>query len=237
MSQAHLQQGIDAVDVVQRVAESNPDLVEFHFSARDDRGFLPSERLSRPLVEAAVDLRATYGIPFWEAAFICAEDIEGGAEQLLDVALYHEPVRSTITLSASDIVSGSLRDVVSSLKPNRALDLTSTVGANSGEVVQLALLDFRLKASSSHALVAAEICRRVAGDGGYLLESGESYHFIGLRPMSPDVWIKMMGRSLLFGPHIDARWVAHQLIDGSSALRVSPSAKHPFVPRAIRSLS
>jgi hypothetical protein len=228
---------MDAVDVIEQVAASNPDVSQFHFAERDDRGYLPSERLPRHLVESAAKLRETYGIPFWEAVFICAEDIEGEVGQVLDAALYHEPVNSTITFSADDVVGGSLREAVSRLEPNRALDLTSTLRTGQGEIAQWTLLDFRLKTSSTHESVAAEICRRVVGDSGYLLESGESYHFIGLRPRSAESWIKMMGRSLLFGPHIDARWIAHQLIDGSSALRVSPSAKHPFVPRAVRTIS
>jgi len=228
---------MDAVDVVERVASANPDVVQFHFAARDERGYLPSQQLPRPLVESAVKLRETYGIPFWEAVFICAEEMEGGLGEVLDAALYHEPVNSPITLSADDVVGGSLRDAVSRLEPNQALDLNSTVRTRHGDSAQLALLDFRLKTSLAHESVAAEICRRVVGDSGYLLESGESYHFIGLRPQSAESWIKLMGRSLLFGPHIDARWIAHQLIDGSSALRVSPSKRHPFVPRAVRSIT
>jgi hypothetical protein len=231
-------EGLDAVDVVERVASSNPEVAEFHFARRDDRGYLPSERLPRSIVDSAVRLRERYGIPFWEAVLISVENMEPkDAEQVLDVALFHEPVQPTITLSAAEVAGGSLRSTVSRLGPNKALDLTSTVRTRQGELAQLPLLDFRLKASPNHESVAAAISRRIVGDIGYLLESGESYHFIGLRPQSADSWIKMMGRSLLFGPHIDARWVAHQLIDGSGALRVSPSAKHPFVPRAVRSIS
>ncbi len=72
--------------------------------------------------------------------------------------------------------------------------------------------------------------------GGFLLQSGESYHFYGKGLLDDRALVRFLGQALLLAPVIDRAWIAHQLIEGASALRISkkPSGSgEPVVVRAI----
>jgi hypothetical protein len=68
------------------------------------------------------------------------------------------------------------------------------------------------------------------GLSGQLYESGRSYHFIANRPVSPDEFRALLARAQLLSPIVDARWVAHQLIDGRAGLRISTDAVRHTTP-------
>lgn len=48
--------------------------------------------------------------------------------------------------------------------------------------------------------------------------------------------MEFLGRALLFTPVVDGRWVAHQMIEGQCALRVSPGNAQQIVPVVVPQL-
>ncbi len=92
------------------------------------------------------------------------------------------------------------------------------------------MMDFRW-VPSSKALDGILSALRTAGvRTGAILESGRSYHFYGFDLLDQGDWLQFMGKCLLIAPLTDSRYIAHRLIDGACALRITPDKNHPKVP-------
>ena len=68
---------------------------------------------------------------------------------------------------------------------------------------------------------------------GALLSSGKSYHFYGANLLTDEDLRIFLGRALLFAPITDKTWIAHQLIEGSCALRISSRKDYGGPPKII----
>jgi hypothetical protein len=86
--------------------------------------------------------------------------------------------------------------------------------------------------SPGNKTVINQICRRVMPQGFLLLDSGGSYHACSLTLVSDVDRIHMLAKALLASPIVDARYVAHQLLD-SNSIRVSQGGKTGRVPIVI----
>ena len=64
--------------------------------------------------------------------------------------------------------------------------------------------------------------------------SGSSYHFIGSDVLCESDYKSLLYHSLLLSTLVDCRWVAHQLINGSSNLRMGE--KNGIVPQLIKKI-
>lgn len=67
---------------------------------------------------------------------------------------------------------------------------------------------------------------------GFLLESGQSYHYYGIRLLNVDEWVDFMRRCWQM-PQVGRAWPTLQLEDGFSTLRISTSVAKPQLPRVI----
>jgi hypothetical protein len=180
-----------------------------------------SDPQSRRAVEEAMRLRSAYGVPYWDGVLSA---LERGVlpSQLLDAALRHnaradhEPEIGVVGLDAKQI-----RDKADELPDGMVLALSSRVKCvGSLTHRHLPMLDFRWK-PSPEARRGILVMMRAMAVQGLLLESGNSFHFIGTRLVTETEFVRFFGRSLLCGSMIDRRWVAHQLIEGDAALRIT----------------
>lgn len=55
---------------------------------------------------------------------------------------------------------------------------------------------------------------------GAIINSGNSYHFIGCDLVNEAELVDFLAKGLLYGPITDTRWIAHQIIERSCTLRV-----------------
>lgn len=95
---------------------------------------------------------------------------------------------------------------------------------------RLLLLDFAIPISFHNEVLVRTALRKAQKDFpkifacGTLMRTANSYHYVGLTPLSHHLWQKGMGLSLLFGGHdtqlIDVRYIGHSLMRGYGALRV-----------------
>jgi hypothetical protein len=157
---------------------------------------------------------------------------------VLDAANHHQPMSGAIEeidLPAGDSFSQELREITAEADEHRVITLSSRVVAKNTESSgHLQMLDFRIRPNEENEQLAVDIIRRVV-EGGILLNSGNSYHFYGYRLMRTDAELSsFLGRVSLFAPFIDQRWVAHQLIEGACALRVSKGKSFERSPLFIR---
>lgn len=126
-----------------------------------------------------------------------------------------------------------------SLAPDCRLSVHSyAVTSTAPRFLHIPLVDFKPPPSDKNLKAIREAMKAVGEKSGVILISGESYHYYGFELMEPHNWLKFMSRLLLLNDPItketlvDSRWVAHRLIDGFGALRISPKengAQNPYV--------
>ena len=97
------------------------------------------------------------------------------------------------------------------------------------KVMHLPMLDFHCRASSDNDALVVAVLKEL-GLQGYVAKSGRSYHYYGRRLMSEQDLITMLGRALLYSPIIDRAWIAHQLLERSCGLRISPGKDYKNCP-------
>jgi len=189
-----------------------------------------------PLVNTALQLRETYDFPFWDALLLTAErEQKDVAAEILDGASFHQPMTSAVRTQTVDVGSLSSKAVIQHAK--RVTDgniavISSRVKLHNGMEAHLPLLDFSLPPSSANDTIVERIVVRLS-QGGYLLDSGNSYHFYGNRLLDDSGYRKFLGAALLFSPLVDHRWIAHQLVEGAGALRISSGKNGSGLPRLV----
>ena len=120
--------------------------------------------------------------------------------------------------------------MLSDLAEGEVLALCSKVKLRDGSSGHIPMMDFRCKPGAPN-LEGTVVALREAHDGdGAILNSGRSYHFYGFSVLDGEAWLRFLARSLLLAPFTDARYIAHRLLDGLCALRISASKEKPIVP-------
>ena len=171
------------------------------------------------------------GFGFWEYVLSATYDVDTDTRRaLMDGALRHnssETIQTQLTLSE---FNRSLSDRAFTGLPERTIiSLTSHVEASTGRSWHLPMLDMGAPVGSVGAAACVDALTGL-GMSGQLYESGRSYHFIADRPVSPDDFRVVLARAQLLSPIVDARWIAHQLIDGRAGLRISTDTARHTVP-------
>ena len=125
-----------------------------------------------------------------------------------------------------------------------SISVTSQVIRTGLRQSHIPLLDFRERISDGGlALVSEKLTQIIRPElpqafPGYILESGQSYHYIGLGALTPLQWMRFMGLALLCESHekplrhspIDRLWLGHTLVRGFGVLRILPSPEKPYEP-------
>jgi len=178
------------------------------------------------------------GFGFWEFALSRALSADPDTRRaLIHGALRHEPMveADRQELDVDDFVAGLRSRKWRDMPARTLVNLCSTVRRQDGTTAQLPMLDFGLDATASKSADAAVEALEELEVGGVLFTSGRSFHFLGDTLMSGDGMRRMLARAQLLSPLIDYRWVAHQLIDGESRLRISTDVeRNPQPHRLVR---
>jgi hypothetical protein len=186
--------------------------------------------------ESALELRATSGIPFWDAVFLSGEEGAAGLPlSLVKAALLHQSIEeehSENVVIDSDLFERLFERVEAMPEGRDVLALSSRVTSASGLVRHLPMIDFASKSRRVGSEITVKRAIQALGVPGSLIESGRSYHYFGHRLLSADERADFLHRSMLLAPITDGRWIAHQLIEGRSALRISGDNRGGF-PRLI----
>ena len=176
-------------------------------------------RSSQSLISAALGRRADTDVPFWQSLMMTIQKNECVPDDLLDAALFHQDLSNACDLSRKDLMHGEL-DIYAKRGPVTSLDSCVQLTSKSAH---LPFLDFRVQPSGPNARLVIAICRRLLPSGFIVLNSGRSYHACGVELQNSVDRIEFLAKSLLFSPIVDDRYVAHQLMQSSSALRISSS--------------
>ena len=112
--------------------------------------------------------------------------------------------------------------------------LNSQVLLKDGRYAHIPLLDFLCEVNDKNTSRVIAGLKLLDLKHGYLMYSGSSYHFIGSDVLCESDYKSLLYHSLLLSTLVDCRWVAHQLINGSSNLRMGE--KNGIVPQLIKKI-
>jgi hypothetical protein len=224
-------------DILTLLVSENADIAAIFTFAYTHPALLQQRlRLSRDeeaILAKATALRAASRLPFWEALMLSCFDEQHDVTRLLSEATFHQSHRdSLLRISRDQVLAGRLAELVEAQPKGHNVSFSSIIELNSEECKQqLAMLDFHCPETSENDRLVSEVCRHLFRRGALIFSSGESYHALGLDSMEELEFRNFLTRSLLFAPIVDARYVAHQLLEGACALRLSTSSEKPSRPR------
>jgi hypothetical protein len=232
--------GSDAIDVVAALLQSFPRdtlamLAEIEVPPIAQNRLLTKGTELEPLVASALALRQDHGVPFWMAIMFEAEaNSVQLPRELLAAASLHQPMAAAKVehLPVSVIDGDYLRGRSAIVSRGRILTISSRFTSSDGTSFHVPMLDFRIP-SSERTLSTAKAVVNELNVEGWLLDSGRSFHFYGVSRLSDSGLTDFLARSLFFTPIIDYRWIAHQLVEGACALRLSSGSDIQRVPRLV----
>jgi hypothetical protein len=222
------------------VAQLLVRLVEQHTDISAIRLFRPS--LSPPiqqipslsagevqLVGEALELRSSTGFPFWDCLLQRIAINAVPADTLLRVAQRHNAQKlSSETIQREDVTASTLARLMMRLEPNQMLAASSRVERAGKQDMHIPMLDFHCSVSAENDRLIRFIANAL-GLHGYVVHSGQSYHFYGSGLIATEELVTLLSNALLFSPIIDRAWIAHQIIERACGLRISvgKTYRHP----------
>ena len=145
-------------------------------------------------------------------------------EQALKRRLLHGGKETGLhTLARETLSPEEVQRLIDELPDSTALAVSSRVALNGNTSAHISLLDFQCAQSRRNLKRVRLAMRRLSPEGGFILHSGNSYHFYGTSLLSNSSWREFVGRCLLLEPLVDVRYLGHCLINGEAALRISPN--------------
>lgn len=190
-------------------------------------------RIEEELVNAALKIRKDVGTPFWEALFTACLKQHRFTDPLLDAALLHQGTGSQSEISREDLLEGKLAEMVHQTGYGEAVGLVSEVELKSGKHQHFIFLDFHCEVSEDNTELVSAVSNRLLPGGYLLLDSGDSYHAWGIQLVSSSERVKLLGRSLFFMPIVDGIYIAHQLNQEVSSIRISVGGQRRCAPQVI----
>ena len=193
---------------------------------------------SNQIVSRGLGIREAYDAPFWDAVLLSCFGQGRAAVPVLKEAQFHNsgPKRE-LWVEAVSWQAPQWTKLLGEVTPGRMLVFSSRVLLHGGESRHFPMLDFHCPATPENEELAALAAGLLDIGGGFLLESGDSYHFYGSTLLDELGLISFLGRALLLAPIVDRAWIAHQLIERACGLRISPKpggrGREPLVVRAI----
>lgn len=223
---------MDTIDIAANIVAKNNEIESLTFCKYKQRNLVQEEMnfsdTERNFLEDALCIRKKYRVPFWDSLMISFFDKKNVPYTLLERALVHNKNVEKIKTKDTESIRMYLKN-----NPNDDLSLNSEVIMRNGDIKHFFLLDFHIYPSDNNLKIISNVLR-LLGVHGYVLCSGESYHFVSNSLYDIECLINMLAKSLLFSPIVDRSWIAHQIIERSCSLRVG--IKHDVVPTVIKEI-
>ena len=221
---------MNSLDVLKNLIIELHDVKSFTFSKYPKQTLIQNtvdlSEDDKKILSSALLIRENLKLPFWDSLMLSCFDKENVSLDLLNRALLHNSNKETIQTRDIAEIEEYLE-----LNPEENISLNSIVLLNSGEVRHLFLLDFHIFPSDNNLEIISKILY-LLDLHGYVLNSGESYHFISNSLYDEDMLLDLLAKSLLFSPVVDRAWIAHQLLERSCSIRVGK--KHGLTPHVNR---
>jgi hypothetical protein len=195
---------------------------------------LAGDDLSNQILTQGLELRASRGTPFWDAVLISCFGRGRASLPVLKQAQFHNSSRRDIQVEADRWNAHQWTQLLNEVASGRMLVFSSRVILRNGEIRHIPMLDFHCPATAKNEELAELAAGLLDTGGGFLLESGDSYHFYGRALFDEEALVSFLGRALLLAPVIDRAWIAHQLIERVCGLRISKKPSDGPEPAVVR---
>jgi hypothetical protein len=183
------------------------------------------------LLREALQVRAAYALPFWDAVMLRCFRATCDISNLLDAAMLHRSHNEEI-ISRREVLNGTLGQLCSK-EAEDMLAVTSRVYLSDGSLMHIPMVDFHCPKSEASLDVVRSVAQRLFPSGSLLLDSGQSYHAYGRNLVTPDGLMDFLATALLFAPIIDHAYCAHQILERRCALRMSRGGRKRQVPTVV----
>lgn len=222
------------IDILKNLLHENADILDFTFCVFPKQKLLQDnlkfEEIEDYHLREALKIRDEHHLPFWDSMMLTYFDKSSTSDKILESALRHNsPNKIIISHDLAQLKQESL------LMNDSVLAVNSTVLMKNGEYKHIFLLDFHIPISEFNRNQVIKVLKCLGLNSGFVLESGESYHYVGKEIISYETLVELLIKSLFFSPIIDRTWVAHQLIEKSCSLRIG--FKHNVEPKLIYDLN
>lgn len=226
-----------ATDFLRALCEKTPTISELNFrtyllAPGVDKRVSEKGIIDDAVLAKAEQFKRDFGGSLWDAVLrILMHKGNYLPESLLSRALVHkhDPRERSFNLTNEEFITQGTAAIITNLRDDEGLAISSRVRIRSGYSAHLPMLDFASEPTQANRK-AVEYMLRAIDQPGVILNSGNSYHFIGISLLGSDEWLRFMGRSLLLAPLIDARYTGHRLYDGECYLRVFAKNKPTSEP-------
>ena len=218
------------IDIIKHIGNNHKDICYFYFYPLNQQVLL-QERIKmtdkvKVHYEKALCIREKYRLPFWDSIMLTMFDNESFSSEIFQAALLHINNEKLYKLPNDEKLDLNLKKLQSD-----NWGWNSVVELFDGTKKQIVLLDFHIPVSSINTEIVRQTLLHLQLGNGYVMNSGESYHYIHNHYLSEDDFKNILIKSLFFSPIIDRLWVAHQLLNGSATLRIGE--KHGIYPTCI----
>jgi hypothetical protein len=233
--------GLHAAEVISALLQVHPEIKTLSLFVPNPVP-LAQERLmidgaSSEIVSKALQLREAYHTPFWDAALLSCLGRGQAATAVLNQARFHNcATRRTVHIDATRWCAPEWMRLLSEVADGEMLVFSSRVVLHDEEIRHIPMLDFHCPVSPENEDLAGSIIDLLDTSGGFLLNSGDSYHFYGKALFDEKMLVGFLARALLLAPIIDRAWIAHQLIERACGLRISRKADGGSEPIIVRVL-
>lgn len=222
---------MNSLELILKIAQTSPTISCFSFHKFPKQQLVQESDISwseneQFMFEKALEVKKT-GLPFWDGIMLSAFNNPNYSEKLLEKALRHNS-HLRLTYVPKEKLASWIEDQAQDI--DRYAFCSKVVMTNEEEW-HLPLLDFHIPVSETNVRIVESVCRILGLLKGWILNSGESYHFIGEIPMSYHDLEQMLYRALMFTPIIDKAWISHQLREKSCSLRIGK--KNGITPKIV----
>ncbi len=222
---------MNTLGVISKILDLNLDIEELNVVELKSSEMVQDNKIINDSVQnqinSALEIRNKHSFSFWDC--ICSTFINNKSysKNLLRQVLHHNYNKDVISIHRS-----LFSEVDQHLANHKNYAILSKVICKNKRIFHIPLIDFHCMSNRNNILLAEDIVNFLQIGSGYLLDSGESFHFIGSRLIDKNEFKPYLGKLLMYTPIIDKSWIAHQLIEKSCALRIS--YKNGVLPEVIK---
>ena len=211
---------MNTLDILNIIGNENKEIEAFSFHTFPSQKLIQEQLpewgdIEQKHFERAMEVRDKLRLPFWDAIMVTAFNNPNYSLSILNAALRHNHARSLFQVRTEDILYNPLLS-----NNSERIAVCSSVLMKDKRTRHIPMLDFHIPVSELNLSIVEDVCKILKLGPGYILNSGESYHFISSGTVSwADLYL-ILSKALRFCPILDRAWISRQLEEGFCSLRV-----------------
>lgn len=212
-------------EIIKKISLKNKNIDAYNFVVYPSNEMIQKRRENneeeKNQIGRALDFRNKSGFSFWESLMSTFIDNPTASFELLSEALYHNENKSHI-----EFLSTEFSEIEKYLQSNSYLNIAFLSKVKIGSsTMHLPLIDFHIPPSNTNQETVENVLMQLGLNNGFLINSGKSYHFISTDLVFQQQFELLLAQMIFFTPIIDRNWIAHQLIEKCSAVRICKGTK------------